>query len=182
MKFIKGKLKKKYKLYACSKGRVKETIPRCLEYSATQRHHHLSPCLWHLLPILDPTPYELYHLCSKRTKNWHLHCSGISREPGLREPDDKPSVLIIYDVIASLSFRTVQDLYGNTVTSLVWGQWCLLFYKACAPHRWPLSGSSFASATLMEGIYKPHLPPLTQYWLWSLLECVYVLCLKYKTI
>lgn len=138
--------------------------------------------LWHLLPILDPTPYELYHLCSKRTKNWHLHCSGISREPGLREPDDKPSVLIIYDVIASLSFRTVQDLYGNTVTSLVWGQWCLLLHKACAPHRWPLSGSLFAPATLMEGIYKPHLPPLTQYWLWSLLECVYVLCLKYKTI
>lgn len=70
-------------------------------------------------------------------------CSAlVSAESGLREADDKPSVLIIYDVIAPLPFRTVRDLHGNTVTSLVWGQWCPLLHKARAPHRWPFSGSS----------------------------------------
>lgn len=67
----------------CPKGRVKEAIPRCLEYSATHGmpacHRVLVTVSMAVITHLDPTPYELYHLCSKRTKNWHLQCSGISR-------------------------------------------------------------------------------------------------------
>lgn len=50
------------------------------------------------------------------------HALRISiKNPGWEYIDDKPSVLIIYDVIAPVSFQTVQHLYGNTITSLSGG-------------------------------------------------------------
>lgn len=46
---------------------------------------------------------------------------------GWENVDDEPSVLIIYEVMAPISFRTVQHLYGN-YHFLVWGPNCVFSF------------------------------------------------------
>lgn len=79
---------------------------------------------------------------------------------GWASVDGKPS-----DEDRSISFGTVHRLSGNTVTSPLGGPAVSPPSQSCAPHRWLTSRSPFPPGTLTEGLYKLHLPHLTQCWL-----------------
>lgn len=147
----------------CSKRRVKEAIPRCRKdfppsIPTTCNHvfdiYHPFRISLSVNSVISTVKEQRAGICSAR--------SISIKNMGWENVDDKPSVLIIYDVSAPISFSTVQHLYGNTVTSLVWRLSCVFSFTK---HVYLIDGhalSSSAPAALMDGLYKLHSPHLTQ--------------------